>query len=390
MEFKSHPRVVKVGRVASIASWATVLIAIAYSGSAQGQQTPRVAAAFSPRVKAFIGARWNSNSFPQGMAIVADTKESSTSRATALDVLHANRRKLSTDELGTLFGEARRLAKDASLDETNSAYAVSAMANLALTMRDHGQLSEAESKQDTGFLLATATDSRHGVQLRSSAIRALGILRIAESREALREMLTDSASAKVAEIVRPACLSLMRIDGERAIPDLTSVLKTTGDVRIFGTAAFALGKLKKSECVSVIVENLGRFPRSGSCDAALVDMDDVIIGMLKNPKDENLTAAVRASRYLWREGQRETYTPLLRNLLSCAPLAARKAAAERLLETASSLDFQSEKRELALVSAAIGNQAELQEYQQQIQSRLSAGVVAPNAAGTALPPSAIK
>ena len=136
--------------------------------------------------------------------------------------------------------------------------------------------------------------------------------------------------------------------------------------------------------------DLGRFPRSGSCDAALVDMDDVIIGMLKNPKDENLTAAVRASRYLWREGQRETYTPLLRNLLSCAPLAARKAAAERLLETASSLDFQSEKRELALVSAAIGNQAELQEYQQQIQSRLSAGVVAPNAAGTALPPSAIK
>ena len=390
MRFRKLSRVMKTVDFASAASLVIVLVSLAYPGNAQGQQTPSAGTVVSPRVKAFVGARWNTNSFPQGIAIVADTKEPPTSRAAAMEVLHTNRRKLSVDEMRTLLSESTRLAKDDSLDETNSAFAVSVMANVALTMRDQGQLSEAEFKPEVGFLMATATDARRSFQLRSSAISALGILKVAESREALRAILTNSASANVAEIVRPVCLSLMRIDGQRAIPDLTSVLKTTSDVRIFGTAAFTLGQLKKPECVTVLVENIGRFPASGACDAALVDMDDVIASTLKTPKDENLTAAVRASRYLWREGQREIYTPLLRDLLSSAPLAARKAAAEQLLESASTLDFESEKRELALVSAAIGSQAELQEYQERIQNRLSAGMVAPNAANAALPPSAIK
>jgi HEAT repeat protein len=369
---------------------AAVLAALVYPAQAQTQQSADFSAHISPRAKAFLGERWNNASFSQGIAIVADKNETPTSRAAAMEVLHANRRKLTSDEMRTFLGEATRLAKDVSLDETNSAFAVSVMANLALTMKDQGQLSEAESKQEAGFLLATATDSKRYVRLRGSAITALGILKIAEASDSLREMLTNSASANVPEIARPACLSLMRIDGDHAIPDLTVVLKKTTDRRVFGTAAFALGQIKDPESVAALVANLGRFPNSGACGAALVDMDDVIYDTLKNSKSENLSAAIQATRYLWREGQREIYTPLLRNLLSTAPLAVRKAAADRLLESASCLDFESEKRELALVSAAIGNQSELQAYQERIQNRLSAGVISPNNSNVGLPPSAIK
>lgn len=390
MRFRTLLRVTTANGFPTTASLLVVLIIFAFSSKAQGQRTPNAVAAVSPRVKAFVSSRWNTNSFPQGIAIVADTQEPPNSRAAALEVLQANRRKLSASEMRSLLGEATRLAKDASLDDTNSAFAVSIMANLALTMRDQGQLSDAESKQESAFLIATTTNPQREGQLRASAITALGILRIGEAREVLRGILTNSTSASVAEIVRPACLSLMRIDGESAIADLTEVLKRSSDVRVFGTAAFALGQLKSRECVSALVESLGRFPDSGACDAALVDMDDVIGGILKDPKDENLNAAIQATRYLWREGQREIYTPLLRDLLSSAPLDARKAAAEQLLESASTLDFESEKRELALDSAAIGSQAALQEYQERIQNRLSAGMVAPNVANAALPPSPIK
>ncbi len=367
-----------------------VLVSLAFSSNAQSQRTPSAVTEVSPRVKAFVSNRWNTNSFPQGIAIVADAQEPPSSRAAALEVLQANRRKLSVGEMRSVLGEATRLAKDASLDDTNSAFAVSIMANVALTMRDQGQLSDAESKQEAGFLIATATNLQRNGQLRASAITALGILRIEDARETLRGMLTNSTFANAAEIVRPACLSLMRIDGERAIPDLANVLKKTSDARIFGTAAFALGQLKSRECVSALVESLGRFSDSGACDTALVDMDDVIGGILKDPADENLNAAIQATRYLWRDGQREIYAPFLRELLSTAPLAARKAAVERLLESASTLDFESEKQELALVLNAIRNQTELQDYQERIQNRLSAGVVTPSASNAGLPPAAIK
>lgn len=369
---------------------AAVLGVLVCSGYAQGQQTQRPANLISPRVKTYVGEHWNNASFSQGVAIMADTKETPTSRAAAMVTLHSNRRKLSGAEMMTFLGEVTRLAKDVSLDETNSAFAVGIMANLALTMRDQGQLSEAESKQEAGFLMTMATDSQRNVQLRASAINALGILKVVESRGALREMLTNSASSNLAEIVRPTCLSLIRIDGERAIPDLTGVLKKTSDVRIFGTAAFALGQVKKPESVTALVESLERFPDSGSCDAALVDMSDVIYGVLADARNVNLSAAIQSTRYLWREGQQEIYMPLLRDLLSNAPLSARKVAIERMIDSASRMDFESEKRELALVSKAIGNQPELEEYQVRIRSRLSASVLAPNANSTIAVPSTLK
>jgi len=288
------------------------------------------------------------------------------------------------------LGETTLLAKDRSVDESNSAFAVSIMPNLALTMKEQGQLSEAESKQEAGFLIATAADSQRNVQLRASAITALGVLKVTEACVLLRELLADSVNADVPAVARPACLSLMRIDGERAIPDLADVLKRTSDVRVFGTAAFALAQLKKIECMAVLLEHLGRFPDSGACDAALVEMEDIVYGVLKNPLDENPSAAIQATRFLWREGQSDAYVPLLRNLLSEASLAVRRAAAERLLERASCLDFDSEKRELTLVSKAIGDQPELQEYQHRIRNRLSASVLAPNTNSVVPAPSALK
>ena len=364
--------------------------ALAHADNVKDKPLPNSAATLSPRAKNFVSERWNNSSFANGIAIIADAQETATSRAAAMQMLHANRKKLTADEMRQLLSEATRLAKDVSVGETISAFAVNVMANRALTMNKQGQLSGAESKQEAGFLMATTTDSRREVHLRASAITALGVLKASEARGALRDLLTNSVTRDVPEVARPACLSLMRIDGERAIPDLANVLKSTSDVRVFGTAAFALGQLKRRECMAALVENWERFPDSGACDAALVDMEDVIFSVLSNPRDQNLSAAIQATRYLRREGQSDVYTPLLRNLLSAASVGTRRAAAERLLERASCLDFDSEKRELTFVSKAIGDQPELQAYQQRIRNRLSGSVVAPNTNSAVPAPSALK
>jgi hypothetical protein len=88
-------------------------------------------------------------------------------------------------------------------------------------------------------ILQLAADSGRDVHLRASAITALGLLKVTEARGALRDLLTNSETRDVPELARPACLSLMRIDGERAIPDLTDVLKSTSDVLFSWPTAFS-------------------------------------------------------------------------------------------------------------------------------------------------------
>lgn len=368
----------------------TLLFGVAGQAADTKSATQANEMGLSARAKSFASERWNDSSPAQGLALLSDTKETPTSRAAAMQTLQANRRKLTPGEMRQFLGETTKLAKDTSVDETNSAFAVSVMGNATLTMKEQGQLSDAESKQEARFLLETATDARHTALLRASAITALGVLKVAEANGALREMLTNSTTRDVPEIARPACLSLMRVDGERAIPDLANILKKTSDARVFGTAAFALGQFKDGKCIAALVANLDRFPDAGACGAALVEMVDTIGSILKNPQDENLTAAIQATRHLWREGQRENCAPLLRDLLSVAPLEARKAAAERLLESASCLELEAEKRELALISKAMGDQPELHEHQQRIQSRLSAGIATPVAGIGILVPTVLK
>ncbi len=138
------------------------------------------------------------------------------------------------------------------------------------------------------------------------------------------------------EIARCACLALQQVDGLSAVTPIKGILNTTQDASIFGTAAFTLGQIGAPESMAALVETDSRFTTSGSCDAVLVDMEDVILATLNDPNQPNLIPAISATQHLWRDGQRERYVPLLRTLLATAPLAARKAALERLIEAAAS------------------------------------------------------
>ena len=87
--------------------------ALAQAADAGGKPPPPIPAAVSARVRAFVNEPWNNTSLTQGLAIISDTKETPSSRAAAMQVLHANRKKLSPDETRGFLGEVTRLAKDA-------------------------------------------------------------------------------------------------------------------------------------------------------------------------------------------------------------------------------------------------------------------------------------
>lgn len=358
--------------------WATAIFFFLFETRALAQM---VAPVLSPRAQVFMNEAWGDSSFVRGLAIMADGKETRDSRSLAMELLHTDRLKLKPNEMRQFLVEVTAIAKNDTADEKLSAQAVHTMGNLTLTMEELGQLSRAEATKEVGFVMNIATDVQRSMDMRSQAIVVLGILKISQAAPILVGVL--NANLNVPQIASPACLSLMRIDRERAVSVLANVLQKTTDSRVFGTAAFALGQIKNRESMSALVQNLERFPESSSCDAALVDMELVVLEVLKNSQDQRLNDAIRATRYLWHEGQRGRYIPILHELLRTAPPAARKAALERLLEEASTQEFDLEKRELAAILELIKDQAQLSEYQERIRGRLSASLLMPSSGPTA-------
>jgi hypothetical protein len=360
---------------------AFALLIAAFSATAQNR--PSFAKALpatsplSPRAQALVNRAWTNSSFAEGIAVLTDHTETKESRALAMEVLQANRKVLNATEMNQFLNETTAVAKDKTADEILSAEAVRIMGNVTLTMKELGQRSESEAQKETPFLMDAATNVQRGVQFRACAIDSLGILKITEASRLLRKILEDTSSVNEAEISRPACLSLMRIDGELAVPALRQVLQTTSDSTVFGTAAFAVAQIKKSDSMIALVENQKRFPDSGACDAALVGLEVVILNGLTNAADPNLIDAVLATKHLWRDGQRDRYIPLLKQLLTTAPLEARKAALDRLIDEAGTLEFEQEKQQLSEILVNIRDQPELADYSGRIERRLSATIQSP-------------
>jgi hypothetical protein len=357
----------------------TVLLATQLTGFGQqpnsGPELPN--SPMSAKAQELLKGRWDDSSFSRGVAILKDRNESPRSRMATLEFLHTQRGRLNREQMGQALDQITIIAKDRAEHPALSARAVRAMANLTLTMEENKHLTRIEAKKEGAFLAEAAQDSTLDPLYRANVINALGVLKIDEAAPVLRKLLKDPDNANRPDIARPACLSLWRIEGKAAAAAATEILQTTKDPSVFGTAAFTLGQIKEPNSVAALVRNFHRFPDSGSCDTALAEMDDVILEVLRNPNHANLAEAIRATRYLWKDGQSDHYVPLLQQLVTTAPAEARLTALDRLLECASTLDFAKEKQQLATILPLISNQPEMDKYVQRIQQRMSATVLTP-------------
>lgn len=340
----------------------------------------------SIEAREFLIRRWDAVSFEQGMSLLQNRRESIVSRKLVIDKLRSKRRDLDPESLQRLLNQVILIAKDTTESPEISAEAIRFMGSLIGLMEEKGQITKSDVKQDISFLIEVTRDQKRDVKLRGSAIRVLGDLQIQEAIPLLRELLADHSNFNRREIARNACLSMWRLEGKEAVVPISEVLSHTEDPSIFGTAAFSLGQIKTVESMVNLVKNINRFPDSGSCDAVLVDMEETILEVLKNPQDENLIYAIYATRHLWRKGQRDRYIPQLSILLTTAPIPARKAALDRFLEIGNSLKLDDEKRLLEPILAVIANQTELSQYTEQIRRRMMAEEVKPTGKTITTPP----
>ncbi|MCU0782577.1 MAG: HEAT repeat domain-containing protein [Verrucomicrobia bacterium] len=353
------------------------------SGSAASSQpaaTNLGGEAVPEHVQTWLRERLTAESFAGGIALLKDQSLSEQARVLILDKLHSWRRYLTPDNLKVLFAETELIAKDATQPRELRSRAVSAMATILVVLQEQNLFSPGEVQAYASFLTELSQAKEADLLVRGRAIRALGILKADNAGPMLRELLATPENVNNQELARNACLALAQVDGVASVPTISRVLETTSDDAVFGTAAFALGQIQTPESLAALVRNESRFPGSGSADAALVNMEDLILRILQRPEDPNIASAIEATRHLWKDGQRDKYTPLLRALVASSQLTAQQAAIGRLIEESRSMPLEQEQRALSLILPSIANNPQLADYTQQIENRLNAKPLVPNAA----------
>lgn len=330
---------------------------------------------------------WDTNSFESGRRFAAEGNP--RARALAFEKLFSKRESLSTAELMDFKRMLEQQVRATSDDPFVVASAIRTLAGLLDYLKSGGLANDADFASYGELLVQYSQNGELDLQIRGAAIRAVGDLGIASGRAPIEGLLADSANINTAEIARNGCLALVKLANQEAFAPVQKVFVNTSDSAIFGTAAYCLGQVNTADAMAALVENAHRFPDSGSCDAALVNMDKVILETLSQPDRSAVISAIRATEHLWKEGQREQYVPALRRLLADSPLAVQKASCERLIDVASRLPFEEEKQELAVVLASIGQSPELREHAEKIRQRMNAAILVPSTASPP-PPSAIK
>jgi HEAT repeat protein len=333
----------------------------------------------------WVNGQWKTNSFESGLLYAQ--RGDARSRALAIQKLYSKRGALSEVELNEFRQMLEVEVAAASDDPLIVATAIRTLAELLDYLRSRGLVSQADVAADGKLLLSYVDSSARDIQVRGAAIRALGNLGIGDGREPIEQMLSDDRNVNTPEIARNGCLALVKLAHEEAIAPVRRVFEKTSDSTIFGTAAFCLGQINNIAAMSALMENIHRFPDSASCDAALVNMDRIIVETLNRSDSPYVIQAIQATEHLWKDGQRDKYLPALQTLLSSDSAEVRRASCERLIDAASRLPLDEERRELSAVLSRIHQTPELREYAEKMRQRLTATVLVPASLSSPAPSS---
>jgi len=346
---------------------------------------PENALNISPEVREVITGPWKQDSFDKSMRLMADSKQSVDSRQSLMAKLANKRRQLNTAERTQFLYETSKIAKDTNESPKLRGMAIREMARTSLFMYETGEITKEQARSEKQFLIETIRDKQLEVQQRCSAINAIKTLNITEANETLENLLVDPNDLKNAEIVKSACLALVRIAGNESFIAICRIHAETDDPNVFNTSAYCLGQIKTPKSVATLISNDKRFPDVGTATFTIVDMEEVIYDTLSNPNNTDLISAIDATEHLWRPGQKEQYMPLLYDLLQSATLDIRKSAVERLLNESQKLSFDDEKLELSKILNIIEEQLDLVDYADYIKQKLSAKKIVPQISNMPVP-----
>lgn len=288
-------------------------------------------------------------SLERQISLVESKLASWKERLQAMHTLFNAKKLLSKQEQIGFLRSTKSISKDKKEDARLRTGAIWTLSGMGMMLKHEKAWTQEDVSRECQFLLLMAADEIENLQVRRLCIAALGDLKMKEAVPVIKELLADKANFNLPEIARSASITLAELAPEEALEPVGKILSETADPSVFGSAAYALGRINSSEAIPLLVENRLRLKDNLSVDNAIEAMIETVIAILKNPIDPNILPAIQATRSLWREEQKAEYTPLLRDILAdkTCPTDTRRAALKRLMEDAKALLLSARKERIS-------------------------------------------
>jgi HEAT repeat protein len=220
---------------------------------------------------------------------------------------------------------------------------------MGMMLKHEKTWTQEDVSRECEFLLQTAAATSETLQVRRLSIAALGDLKMKEAVPVVKALLAEKANLNRPEIARSASIALAELAPEEALQPIGQVLSETTNPAVFGSAAYALGRINSPDALPLLVRNRLRLGDNLSVDNAIEATSGTVTSVLKKPSDPNILSAIQATRSLWREEQKATYSPLLREILAdkILPPDVRREALKRLMEDADALPLDARKEHIS-------------------------------------------
>ena len=244
------------------------------------------------------------------LGVVGRRHESDSMRAF---IIHAIRPLVATLRLESqrdLWVDTTRIGLDSPALSTELRVPAVLCANdLVVTLSQAGALTRCEIEQHAqrlDRLMMVATEDHH---LR----RGIALLRYTRAVPQLLTLLRQEEVARDPVLARSLSIALADLGATEAVERLGGLLESTADPAIFASAACALGDLSTAKALGFLVKNAERYP-GGSCGVAIGRQKHLVLTLLDQDGPDVLTA-IRATKYLYKEQDKKTYTAMLIALL---------------------------------------------------------------------------
>ncbi len=309
-------------------------------------------------------------------------KSKASPRKERLQALHETyqaRKTLSRQEQLNFWNEAKTVAMDKTEDAQLRADTIWVVGGLGMEFKYEKTMSHEEVVQQCQFLLQTAADESENTRVRRISITTLGNLKMKEGVSVVKNLLADKTNHNRSDIARSACVALSELAPEEALQPISEVLTDTTNSAVFGSAAYALGRINNRDALPVLVANRLRLGDNLSVDNAVEAMSDTVMKVLKKPTDPLIITAIKATRTLWRDEQKAVWRPLLRAIFVAkdAPIETRREALHQLHDDANRLPLEMAQKQLAELVPLIEKETSFKDELAAIQQVLNAQVLPP-------------
>ena len=233
-----------------------------------------------------------------------------------ISILYSNYRNLKTNELVKIFNVLNSssymdknisIEREVMLMQTN---------NLILSyLNAYNHINKDKVQKYGNNLCSIMLDKNKNPHLRRTAIKGIQYIGYKEAAGDLLTLISDTSIVNNKLIARPLCITLSQFKEIKSFPYIKYILENTTDEYVFGTAAIALSDIGGKQSLKALVENENRFHGKHS-GVTIYKMKKEIIDILKNKDNEMLPYAIKATKYLYKQEEREQYKLLLKEILN--------------------------------------------------------------------------